>query len=93
MLPILLLSLAGCVTKEEKIASLYSDYCLLYEPFPDKIELDINKAWDIQEATITSKINGGLALTGNEKLLVLFIDYTARNDEKYYKKGCDSGYK
>ena len=90
MLPILLLSLVSCVTKQEKLASLYSDYCLLYEPFPTKVELDITKAWDIQEATIISKINGGLALTGTEKLLILFIDYTARNNEKFYKKGCDS---
>lgn len=91
-MPILLLSLVSCVTKEKKIASLYSDYCLLYEPFPSKIESDVSKAWDVQEATITSKINGGIALTGSERLLVLFVDYAARNDERFYKKGCDSGY-
>jgi len=92
IVPILLVSLSCCATKEERLLSAIGDYCLLYEPFPAITDRDSNKYWDIKEATITSKEAQGIALNGEEKLLKSFVNYAARNDDKFFKKGCGSGY-
>lgn len=83
---LLSLSLSSCLTKK----ILVSDFCESYQGFPDEnFSQDILNYTDKLSLSIDKKSSSGAALTAEEKVYELFLNYAIYNEKVAEKKQCN----
>jgi len=90
LLLIIALSLASCLPKKEVI-KIKSDYCELYRPSSDKVSNKIKLTAERRQAQIDTKRQAGIALSGEDELILYLSDNVLMNDAIHYCK-CDNNY-
>tara|TARA_R110000868_G_scaffold9733_1_gene47906 strand:+ start:859 stop:1101 length:243 start_codon:yes stop_codon:yes gene_type:complete len=73
---------------QDKKIEIVSDFCDVYEPFPEELSGDIVSYWVNTAQIIKDKEESGEKLTPSEGFAKVTIENIGRNNQKYYAKLC-----
>ncbi len=66
-----------------------SDFCTLYQPFPNDLDAATVAYWQKEGLAIKEKIAKGDNLTPQQRLFSALIENVGLNDTRYRAKNCD----
>lgn len=69
---------------------IISDFCSVYKPFPQIVNEELLKYWNITEDEIARKKAKNINLTPQEVFFEVFVTNVARNEERYNRKKCNA---